>query len=57
MVSGSRDKTLKVWDLRSGRCMQTLNGHTNYVMAVAVVDEQRVVSGSNDRTVKLWTES
>ena len=57
VVSGSGDKTLKLWDLRSGRCMQTLSGHSAWVSAVAVVDEQRVVSGSGDKTLKLWTES
>ena len=57
VVSGSLDKTLKLWDLRSGRCMQTLSGHTESVIAVAVVDEQRVVSGSCDNTLKVWTES
>ena len=60
VVSGSDDETLKVWDLRSGRCMQTLRGHINwgfefaFVLAVAAVDEQRVVSASNDKTLKLW---
>ena len=28
VVSGSADCTLKVWDLVSGRCLQTLSGHT-----------------------------
>ena len=29
VVSGSDDKTLKVWDLVSGQCLQTLSGHTS----------------------------
>ena len=29
VVSGSVDNTLKVWDSVSGRCLQTLSGHTN----------------------------
>ena len=35
VVSGSADKTLKVWDSVSGRCLQTLKGHT-YVSEVSV---------------------
>ena len=29
VVSGSVDDTLKVWDSVSGRCLQTLSGHTD----------------------------
>ena len=32
-VSASRDKTLKVWDLESGRALRTLEGHTDGVTA------------------------
>ena len=28
VVSGSRDKTVKVWDLASGELLQTLEGHS-----------------------------
>ena len=28
IVSGSNDKTLRVWDLSSGECVQVLEGHT-----------------------------
>ena len=29
VVSGSDDNTLKVWDVSSGQCLQTLSGHTD----------------------------
>ena len=31
VVSGSDDNTLKVWDVSSGQCLQTLRGHTDRV--------------------------
>jgi len=34
-ISGSRDHTLKVWDLASGRDIRTLAGHSGIVKAVA----------------------
>jgi WD40 repeat protein len=54
-VSGSSDRTLKVWDLRSGGVIRTLEGHTAGVWAIALaLDGQRAVSGSSDQTVKVW---
>ena len=55
VVSGSMDNTVKVWDLKGGKALKTLEGHTNIVFAVAVTpDSSRVVSGSMDNTVKIW---
>src|SRR5450755_1735608 len=55
-VSASNDRTLKVWDLESGRELQTLSGHAGWVRAVALApdDPWRAVSASSDRTIKVW---
>lgn len=52
LISGSLDNTIKVWDLDSGKCQQTLFGHIEGVWAVAS-DKLRMVSGSHDRTIKV----
>ena len=31
VVSGSDDKTLKVWDVATGECVATLRGHSDSV--------------------------
>ena len=55
LVSGSHDRTLKLWDLDSGNCLHTFEGHADWVLACAVTpDGRRLVSGSDDRTLKLW---
>ena len=55
IVSGSNDKTVKVWNTASGRLLRSLDGHTDSVRAVAVSPDGRfIVSGSNDKTVKVW---
>jgi hypothetical protein len=55
VVSASGDRTLKVWDLATGRAEATLAGHADSVTACAVTpDGRRVVSASMDRTLKVW---
>ncbi|EGU75248.1 hypothetical protein FOXB_14241, partial [Fusarium oxysporum f. sp. conglutinans Fo5176] len=45
----------KIWDMATGACVQTLEGHNDSVNLVAFsADGQRVASGSNDETVKIW---
>ncbi len=54
IVSGSDDKTLRLWDAESGES-RALAGHTDGVAAVAFSpDGRRIVSGSSDTTLRLW---
>ncbi|CAK9291622.1 unnamed protein product [Gordionus sp. m RMFG-2023] len=53
VVSGSRDATLRLWDIRSGVCAGVMLGHVAAVRCVAF-DGRRVVSGAYDYTVKVW---
>jgi WD40 repeat protein len=54
-LSGSKDRTLKLWDIRSGREVRTFRGHTGTVRSVAIsADGRYALSGSKDRTLKLW---
>jgi WD40 repeat protein/serine/threonine protein kinase len=54
-ISGSWDRTLRVWDLESGQSIRKLEGHTDWVNAVAVTpDGNRAISASADRTLRVW---
>ena len=55
LVSGSRDNTIKIWQLNTGRELRTLTGHSGYVISLAITpDGQTLVSGSGDKTIKIW---
>lgn len=55
LISGSRDKTIKIWQLETGELIRTLTGHTEGVFAIALSpDGQIIASGSADKTIKLW---
>ncbi|MGI8503608.1 MAG: WD40 repeat domain-containing protein [Hassallia sp.] len=55
LVSGSRDKTIKIWDLETGELLRTLKGHQDGVDAIALSpDGEIIASGSSDKTIKLW---
>ena len=48
-------RTLRVWDLASGRALHILEGHTEQIEAVAVTsDGTRAVSASRDKTLRVW---
>ena len=53
IITGSSDKTVKVWDLTTGACIHTLTGHTGSIMSVAVADNH-IITVSRDKTAKVW---
>jgi division protein 1 len=53
LVTGSADKTLRVWDLRTNTCSAVLEGHLGWVRACQM-SNYTVISGSGDHTAKLW---
>jgi len=54
-LTGANDKTVRLWDVETGRCLRVLEGHTEAVRTVAwSADQRRALTGSEDKTVRLW---
>lgn len=56
LASGSEDKTVKLWDVASGKLIRTFEEHSSKVTSVAFSpDGSRVVSGGNgEGDLRLW---
>ena len=55
LVSGSSDKTIKLWDMQTGGVVKTFEGHTGCVLSVSIsVDCTTIISGSDDKSICLW---
>src|SRR6266496_3481065 len=53
--SGSKDQTVRLWDLTTGTLLHTLEGHKGAITSAAwSPDGKLLVSGSYDETVRLW---
>jgi WD40 repeat protein len=55
IASGSRDKTVRVWDVASGAKLACLEGHDDEVTSVVFsADGTRIASGSKDKSIRVW---
>lgn len=53
ILSCSLDNTIKLWEVKTGRCVRTHFGHVEGVWDIAA-DNFRIISGAHDKTVKVW---
>ncbi|GCE59219.1 serine/threonine-protein kinase [Microcystis aeruginosa] len=55
LASGSNDKTIKIWEVATGKGLRTLTGHSRGVLSVVYSPDGRyLASGSWDKTIKVW---
>jgi WD40 repeat protein len=55
IASAGRDRTIRVWNLKTGVLKTVLSGHESAVFGVAISpDGKFLVSCSSDRTVRVW---
>ena len=59
LITGSKDKTIKIWDTyeNSFHCTQTIEDHKEGVYSLCEITGQRFASGSEDKTIRIWGEN
>ena len=53
LASGSKDKTIRIWDVKSGKELGSVTGHSGPVSCM-VIGQDVLVSGSWDKTIRRW---
>jgi hypothetical protein len=55
VITGSDDKVARVFDVKTGKLINELRGHTAQVYGAALLpDGKRAVTGGMDRSLRLW---
>ncbi|KAL8286558.1 hypothetical protein RQP46_004575 [Phenoliferia psychrophenolica] len=55
MVTGSWDKSIRVWDVQTKSHLSTTLAHTDFVKALVVIPSlEIVVTGSSDKDLRIW---
>eukprot|EP00775_Hariotina_reticulata_P010433 gene10433-10591_t len=55
LATASDDLSAKIWDVETGKCLSTVQGHTNYVFCCQFnPNGQILATGSFDETIRFW---
>ena len=55
IISGSVDSTIKIFNMRSKKCVSTLLGHTGQIICIQYKKSSGIImSGSEDKTARVW---
>ncbi|KAJ5075902.1 lissencephaly-1 [Anaeramoeba ignava] len=55
LATGSRDKSIRIWNLETKECVLILSGHENWVRSIVFHPCGKfLISVSDDRSIKIW---
>jgi len=55
IVSGSADRSVKIWDPETETLKMTITGHTDWIQALVILNDGSIASGSGDDSIKIWS--
>ncbi|KAM0751099.1 WD40 repeat-like protein [Meredithblackwellia eburnea MCA 4105] len=56
VISGGRDRTIKIWDLPTRTCLRTISGHHEGSILCLQFDDRILVTGSSDCRIIVWED-
>ncbi|KAL3824778.1 hypothetical protein ACJIZ3_020807 [Penstemon smallii] len=56
LAAGGREAVVNIWDIRAGRQMHKLLGHSKWIRSIRMVGDT-VITGSDDWTARMWSVS
>lgn len=55
LASGSRDKTIRLWEVKTGKCLVSLVGHDNWITDITFHPSGKfLLSVSDDKSMRIW---
>ena len=54
LLTGSVDKTVKVWNIKRKCCIQTLVSHFEAINSLCILDKNTFISGGKDKDIIFW---
>lgn len=54
LMSGSFDRTIKLWNAEDRAYMDTLFGHQSDILTIDCLRKERLLTVGRDRTMRLW---
>ena len=55
LISCSNDKTIKIWNSKTGKNLMTLKGHSSYIKSICYSsDNSLIISVGNDKIINIY---